>query len=130
MDITLFLAKLIGFYMLIIGFSILLKQNKMIQMAEQFANNLYFRYFGGMLILIIGLLIVASHNFWSTPEKVIISLIGWGATVKGAAFMLLPDNTLTTWMKFFTSKSWAIVGGMIAIVVGIYLLYIWYAAVA
>lgn len=130
MELTIFLAKVIGASMVIAGISMLLRQKSLPLLVEQFLNNLPVRYFTGAVVLITGLLIVASHNFWTSPEKIIISLVGWAAVLKGASFMLLPENTLTGLARILNNKIWPIIGGLIAIAIGGYLLSVWYMATA
>jgi len=129
MELTFFLAKVIGAFLVIVGVSILLKQKSLPLLAEQFINNFYLKYFAGIMALIMGLLLVASHNLWTSPEKIIITLIGWAALLKGASLILLPENTLAGLAKICNNKTWAIIGGLVAIVLGVYLLYIWYTAI-
>ncbi len=128
MGLTIFLAKVIGAFMVIAGVSVLLKQKSLPSLVEQFLNNSPLRYFTGAVVLIMGLLIVASHNFWTSPEQIIISLVGWAALLKGASFMLLPENSFTGLAKILNNKNWLTIAGLAAIVIGGYLLSTWYTA--
>ena len=47
-------------------------------------------FLNAMLHLVPGTLIVAFHNVW-TGVPVILTLIGWGFTVKGALYLFLPS---------------------------------------
>jgi len=47
-----------------------------------------------MLTLIIGLLLVNTHNIWEPSWTLIITLIGWIALIKGTAIFIFPDQFL------------------------------------
>ena len=130
MELTVFLAKVIGAYLVICGASLLLKQKSLPALADQLLNSLPLRYLAGTISLVLGLLLVASHNFWASLPQVIVSLVGWAALLKGASLMLLPDNTLAGLLKIWRNKNLIIGGGVVAIVLGVYLLSVWYQAIA
>ena len=59
---------------------------------EDFLNNDGIRYLGGCFALIIGLLIVNTHNVWEASWVVIITLIGWLGLIKGICVFMFPEN--------------------------------------
>ena len=130
MELTIFLAKVIGAYLIICGASILLKQKSLPSLADQILNSLPLRYLAGTISLVLGLLLVGSHNFWGSLPQMVVSLVGWAALLKGASLMLLPENTLAGLLKIWRNKNLIIVGGVVAIALGVYLLSVWYQAIA
>jgi uncharacterized protein YjeT (DUF2065 family) len=44
----------------------------------------------GMLTLPLGLLIVVGHNIWAWKIPVIVTLLGWGWTIKGSLYLMYP----------------------------------------
>ena len=90
MEVSIFLAKVMGIYMIIICLSLLVNQKYYQGMVKDFSKNPLLMVFGGFISLIIGLLIVLSHNVWS-GWQIIITIIGWLAIVKGILYLLLPD---------------------------------------
>lgn len=45
----------------------------------------------GLFSLIIGMLILESHNTWNKDWTVLVTIIGWGATIKGILFLACPQ---------------------------------------
>ena len=55
-----------------------------------------------MLTFASGLAIVLGHYVWSNPAAVVVSLLGWMMTIKGAGLMLLPA---ADWAALSASRS-------------------------
>ena len=45
----------------------------------------------GIFSLIIGMLILESHSTWDKDWTVLVTIIGWGATIKGILFLACPQ---------------------------------------
>ena len=45
----------------------------------------------GMLTLPVGLTLIVTHNVWVADLSVIVTLLGWGWTIKGTLYLLVPD---------------------------------------
>jgi Short repeat of unknown function (DUF308) len=123
MLVSLFLAKVISIYLLVVGLTAIIHHKRMKQVVDQVANSAALLALSGVLGLIIGLLIVNSHNIWSSVWQGIISLFGWLALVNGAARLLIPST-----FKRLSPKGegtvFFVVWGVILMIVGIYLGYV------
>jgi len=71
----------------------------------------------------LGLLIVLGHNIWVFDLPVIVTVCGWGMTIKSASYALLPgqaERMIPTgeraYRKYFA-------GGLVALAIGALLLY-------
>ncbi|XKT74778.1 MAG: hypothetical protein ACJKTH_01680 [Patescibacteria group bacterium UBA2163] len=128
MDITLLIAKIFGVYALVGGLSGLLYPARMQKALSEATRSYLLPYFDGALALIIGLLIVISHNVWGTFTEIIISLIGWIAIIEGAALFLLPHNTIVGFAKIFSSREVTMGWSVLAIVLGAFLTYVGFIA--
>ncbi|WP_394891552.1 hypothetical protein ACG873_09895 [Mesorhizobium sp. AaZ16] len=71
--------------------------------------------------LIGGLFLVIAHNIWAPLPAAIISILGWMAVIEATAYLLLPDDMLEKFIGTFNVPAWYLVGGIFAILVGIYL---------
>ncbi len=118
-----FLAKLIGIYFVIMGLSVLIKKETLLKMAEEFMTRLPLMFVSGVLTLVMGLLLILSHNIWDGTWVVIITVIGWLVFIKGIFYLLLPQKTLTKWFKIFDNNSWYTIASIIMIIFGLYLAY-------
>lgn len=124
MDSTIFLAQIIGVYMLVGGLSGLIYSERMQRAMAEVKNSYIFPYFDGALALIVGLLIVLMHNVWEGAAAILVTLVGWMAIVEGVSMMLLPHDTIMKIAGKLSSKNAAMGFSIIAILVGGYL--VWY----
>lgn len=84
MGISIFLAKVIGFYIIIKLFIVWKNYSKLPSVIEGFKNNNALRLSFGLIMVVLGLLIVVSHNIWAWDYRVIITIIGWSTLIKGS----------------------------------------------
>jgi len=89
---SIFLAQLLGPYLAIVGIGIFLNPKNCQQMVHEYTQSAALIYFGGILALFFGLLIILFHNVWVANWAVIITLLGWLGLVKGACLIIIPDK--------------------------------------
>ena len=128
MDITLFLAQALGVYMTVVGISILMYPKRTSKAIHEIISDYFIPYFGGMMALVFGLLIVLTHNVWEDLTTSVISLIGWTALVKGMLLFLLPHDSFAELAEKFNSRRSMTMWGVAALVIGVYLLYAGFVA--
>jgi hypothetical protein len=61
------------------------------------------------------------RNTWSHFTGAIITLVSWMAVAEAAAYLLLPDTLVARFIGTFNTAFWYIVGGLVAMAVGLYL---------
>ena len=122
MDTSILLAKVVGIYFVVICLLVLIKRKFFQQVLQSFASSKAVIFLGSILALIIGLLLVISHNVWETNWRVIITIAGWLALIKGILLMVMPEKFMNWSAKAF--KTVVPVGCIIMIIVGAYLIYI------
>jgi len=88
---SIFLAKLLGPYCVIVAVGVLFNLRTYQRVMEDFFKNKALIYLGGVLALLIGLLIVLFHNIWVANWTVIITIFGWLGIIKGAWLIILPN---------------------------------------
>lgn len=90
MDISIFLAKFWGWYLLI--FFVILTFNP-IRIKQIFADlkDHKFLIIVAFLSIITGLINILLHNIWEADWRFIITLIGWVALFFGLALFIFPD---------------------------------------
>ena len=109
--------------MVVAGLSGLLYPSRMMRAVQDINNSTLLPFFGGMMALIMGLLIVSFHNTWGTTLEVIVSLVGWAALVEGFAMFLLPDGAISAILRPFSNKMFFKGYVVVALALGAYLLY-------
>jgi len=89
MDVSIFLAKFWGFY-LIIFFLVLTFNPRRIRDIFEYLKDPKFALITAFVAIIIGLLNLLSHNIWTNDWPIIITLIGWGSLFMGIALFTFP----------------------------------------
>ena len=90
MDTSLFLARLIGPMLLIIGAGVLLNRENFRAMAKELVASREQMFIIGLLTLLGGLAIVNTYNVWQ-GWPMIITIFGWIFAISGALRILVPD---------------------------------------
>ena len=90
MQTSLFLAKLIGPLLLIVGIGVLINRDHYLAMARQFVGSAPLMYLGAVVGMVAGLAIVLVHNVWTADWRVLITLLGWIHLIRGAATVIFP----------------------------------------
>jgi hypothetical protein len=72
----------------------------------------------GILALLAGLAIVNTHNLWMSDWRVIITIIGWLAIIRGALSLLFPAKIQRIDEAITASTSGPIIGALIILVLG------------
>ncbi|MDD5618767.1 MAG: hypothetical protein PHG69_06725 [Candidatus Omnitrophica bacterium] len=92
MGLSVFIAKIIGPCYLILSIGMMANRKFYQKVMEDFYKNATLVFFGGLLALVVGLLIVLSHNVWAANWTVIITIFGWGGLIKGAWLIVFPNS--------------------------------------
>ncbi|MBY0292429.1 MAG: hypothetical protein K2W92_03985 [Alphaproteobacteria bacterium] len=125
MDISIFLAKAIGFYYIIMSLSFFIKKRKLKLQIINIMNNPALMLVTSFIALIMGILIVVSHNIWTEDWRVIITIVGWMVLIKGINIILFPEflvNMSIKWIQnnifYYTTFSFVFLIGTILIYYG------------
>lgn len=121
MDLTLLLAKLFGIYFIAIGVALLLKQKEFKATINELADNKHITLIAGMMLFVVGGLVVFNHNIWEGTLAILVSLFGWLIFLKGIAYIVLPASNLRKFMKAINPTLWFGWGGIISLIIGIYM---------
>jgi hypothetical protein len=118
MSTSLFLARLIGPVMLVIGLEVFANQRGFREMAEEFMASRALMFLAGLVIMPAGLAIVLTHNVWTADWRVLITIFGWLNVVGGAIRLFEPPFLIKTgramlkqpWFTPVAAGIWVILG--------------------
>lgn len=127
MEISLFLAKVLGLYCVIAGVFLFVKPDFWRSVIADFQRIPALVALSGSLSLILGLLIVVSHNFWEWSWVVVITILGWITLIRGLLALFLPEK-IQAFANSIKESHTLNYFGIVSIVVGIFLLYHGYFA--
>lgn len=125
-DISIFLAKFWGWY-LIIFFLILGLNPKRIEQIFKDLKDQKFVIITSFIAIIVGLLNILFHNVWEDNWTIIITLIGYAALFSGLSLFVYPIRTIS-WINFINVKFIQVLY-MLLFLVGIFLLNMAYGIV-
>lgn len=123
MDLTLFLAQVMGVYFIVSGIGALLNPARLNSAMQEAKRSYLLPYFDGAIALIVGLLIVLFHNMWDGLLASLVTLVGWIAVVEGVLLLLLPQKTISAMIQKLMGSQMARFIGVVAVVLGIYFVY-------
>ncbi|MGB8703473.1 MAG: hypothetical protein WCD31_00440 [Gillisia sp.] len=119
MEVSIFLAKFWGWYLLIFFFLLSYNPIRIKQIFEDLKDQ-KFAIIASFLAIIVGILNILFHNIWEADWRVIITLIGWMALGFGLLLFVFP--TLTTKRLILINVKLVQVIYVLLFLVGIYLL--------
>ncbi len=90
MDLSIFYAKLIGFYFVIVAISMLVNPKNIQTIIAELSQNKIFIISSGLLSLLGGLAIVLTHNVWYR-WSVIITVLGYLLVIRGIVRLCFTD---------------------------------------
>jgi hypothetical protein len=126
MELSIFLAKVIGLYSVIIAVGLLVRP-KQVDEFMVFLKHSPAMYLSGFLALIIGVLLVVSHNVWPNDWRVIITIFGWLSLIKGIVLLFFPTTSIRTVDTLVRGK--ILTSFIIAyLILGLYLSYVGFMA--
>jgi hypothetical protein len=122
--LTIYLARFIGVFLLIVSLSMFLDRDSIIEMASALIDDRALLLIVGLIALGIGLAIVVGHNEWSGgPMPILITLFGWSQLLRGLALLLLPAETQVAFFQVMRLEDFFYIYAGIPLVIGAYLTY-------
>lgn len=126
MDLSLYLAKVLGLYLVIKGVAGLANLKYYMRLISEIIRNEALIVFAAAIELLFGLAIVVAHNVWVADWQVVITLVGWVMILKGS--FLLSPKAAAHWMKQCATENILMTGGIVAVALGTFLVYIGFVA--
>ena len=128
MEISIFLAQILGLVYLVIGVGVIFNSGYYHDMMKDFLKSPAILYLGGVMALLVGFLIVTYHNVWEQSWVVIITIIGWIALVKGVVLLVFPELALSSSKSFLKTKEAFAKYGIFVLALGAILSYYGFVA--
>jgi uncharacterized membrane protein len=91
MELSLFLAKLLGLYLLIMGVFMIARGEAISHVIAEMLSNRPTVFLSGLIALIIGLAMVIGHSVWELNWRGLITVIGYLSVAKGIVRVGFPD---------------------------------------
>lgn len=127
MDNSIFIARVLGIVYVVVGFAFVGNKKLYKHLVKDLLKHDGTLFLWGMFTLVIGAMVSVAHPYMEIQWNLLITLIGWLATIKGASIMLFP-NEMHKLVKTFDSETWRLWAVLSAFVLGLYMLYFGFIA--
>lgn len=120
------ILSVFAWLMVLIGAAMLLRTRMLAKLLTKLMEEPEDLFGFGIWTFILGLVIlgIGGYTITWTGTLWIVPLLGWLATIKGALLILMPDIAKPLAKPFYKSTGLMMFGGFVALVIGIWLLYI------
>lgn len=123
MNNSIYLARVIGLSLSILSLALLINAKHITSVITMLFQNDALQFILGILILIIGSLLVVSHNIWKSSWVVIITILSWLILIKGSIYLIFPGWVPAILQHYSYSTCAVFIGGIIDLLIGLYLCY-------
>lgn len=125
---TLFLATVIGWYFVITSLFLLFRYEHAKSIASDIMDQPGLLLVLAIFTLIIGLLMVASHNIWVMAWPVVVTVISWIVLVSGLIRLFFTDAVVKIGRSFLDHPMRMRITAVVTLLIGLFLLYQVYAS--
>lgn len=91
MELSQFLAKLLGIYMLTIATLFALRRDTISDAIKEFLQSRALMFLSGLIALLVGIAIVISHNVWELNWRGLVTFFGYASIAKGVTRIAFPE---------------------------------------
>lgn len=124
MDISKFLSKVLGVYLIIISVAMFANIQQFSIYVQNLINDAPLMFVTGFFTLILGLLMVVSHNIWQWNWRIVITIIAWMILLKGASIIFYPQFIDKATILFVQNMGFAYMTASFDFILGILLCYL------
>lgn len=120
--ITLFLATIIGWYLIILSLFLLFRFEQAQTATKEIMKDRGSFLIVALITVISGLLLVASHNEWVMGWPVVITLFSWLVLLGGILRLFFPEVAIKMGQSFLKNPFKIKVSAVISLILGAFLL--------
>jgi hypothetical protein len=121
MQPAVFIARLTGPLLVVIGVGVLLNEANYAAMITEAAHSPTLIYLSGLLTLPLGLAILNVYPAWTADWRVIVTILGWLLAIGGVIRIVLPEFTATLATTLYSTSAGLTVFAVVVLVLGGYL---------
>lgn len=122
MTTTLLLAKAFGIYLLILSIAMMWHKDRFLAALHDMVNSPSVSLISAIFTMIIGILLILSHNVWVSSWPVVITVLCWAVFIKGTIRVLFPAFDKMA-VDAVSGNKILCVASVIMLLVGLWLIY-------
>jgi hypothetical protein len=128
MEISILLAKFWGLYCLILCLILLLRPDVLRSLFSYNIDDPHFMLLTGFMAFSMGLANILLHNIWTADWRVVITLMGWMALLKGIMRIGFPSASARSIQTLQHGKYTVFISGTLGAILGAWLTWVGFTA--
>ncbi|MCK5175544.1 MAG: hypothetical protein KAR47_19265 [Planctomycetes bacterium] len=121
-DVQIF--QVFGVLYAVIGVGMFLNQEFYKKLFLDFVESPAMMYFGGIMALIVGYLLVTFHNVWVMNWTIIITVFGWIALIKGMTILIRPNWMIDLTKAIISKEGFLRIEAVFVTILGLLFLFL------
>jgi hypothetical protein len=121
-------ARVIGPYLVIVPAIVTVRAPHVGRILSDLFENEALVWIAGGLLLLCGLLIIAYHQFWSSPAAIAISLFGWFLALRGLVLLAAPQLIASASVAAIEMMPIVQTGFALLVLIGLWLTFVGWIA--
>jgi hypothetical protein len=117
-------ARALGPFLAIVTVTAVVRASDMRTLLSDFAGNPVWPWVTGAFVLLIGLFVIALHQYWRSAPAVIVSVLGWFIALKGLFLLAFPQTYLSAANDAVGAVALWRTGFIVLALLGLYLTYV------
>jgi hypothetical protein len=123
MDSTYFLAQVLGIVIFIMSLGLAFQEHYYQGAFHELMSQPGLKFMTGITTLIIGTLLILTHDDWQTRWGIFIGVLCWAIFIKGCMRILIPKVSDRMVLKCIDRREYVIVSVVLGIIMGLALIY-------
>lgn len=91
MNTTIFLAHAFAIYLIVMGLAMVLRKEVLLSASQAIFANPGLQLMTGVMVLVLGIVLILSHNVWMLGWPVLVTILAWLIFIKGVILLWVPD---------------------------------------
>ena len=122
MQVTIYLGQIIAIFWTIMGLALIVHNQRFKKIFTEILDKPALLAISGFVTLVIGAILIVTHNIWGWTFPGLITLIGWLILVQAILRLLFPAFLVKKCKRMLT-KNYLIFIGWVILLVGLFIGY-------
>lgn len=128
MDKSIYLAKLLGPVLAVVGLGFLMRRVEFVGVFRDVASNPTVIFVMCVLGLLGGVALILAHNIWAADWRLTITILGWWSAIESAVWLIVSGTTLRDIVLPLLTPGLVVSYGVFVLLLGCVLIYFGYLA--